>query len=50
MTSRIRDLTRTYDWYIYHGHINGKKPKRHLFRIVTENFKDFAPVVSEIVE
>ena len=25
MTSRIRDLTRTYDWYIYHGQINGKR-------------------------
>ena len=25
MTSRIRDLTRTYDWYIYHGYINGKR-------------------------
>ena len=25
MTSRIRDLTRTYDWYIYHGNINGKR-------------------------
>ena len=25
MTSRIRDLTRPYDWYIYHGHINGKR-------------------------
>ena len=25
MTSRIRDLTRTYDWYFYHGHINGKR-------------------------
>ena len=25
MTSRIRDLTRTYDWYIYYGHINGKR-------------------------
>ena len=25
MTARTRDLTCTYDWYIYHGTINGKR-------------------------
>ena len=25
MTSRIRDLTRTYELYIYHGNIDGKR-------------------------
>ena len=25
MTSWIRDLTCTYDWYIYYGNINGKR-------------------------
>ena len=26
MTSRIRDLTLKYDWYVYHGNIMLKEP------------------------